>query len=72
VPLPVEVPPGGEVDLSVELVAPEMRGKYQGYWLLRDEEGMEFGYGEDAKESFWVLIRVVPAATETPANGPDS
>lgn len=69
IPLPAEVPPGGEVNLSVELVAPSMRGKYQGYWLLRNEEGVEFGYGEDANEAFWVQIRVVPAATATPGDG---
>lgn len=65
VPLAAPVPPGQEVVLSVELSAPEVPGRYKGFWLLRDEFGAEFGYGDDADEAFWVQIRV-RQATETP------
>lgn len=72
VPLSAPVPPGEDLELSVELVAPEVRGKYKGYWLLRDARGVEFGYGEDADEAFWVQIRAVPVATETATDEDDS
>jgi hypothetical protein len=71
-PLPASVSPGEEVVLSVELTAPEVPGRYQGYWLLRDARGAEFGYGDDADQAFWVKIRVVRPATEAPTQEGDS
>lgn len=53
-----DVRPGETVDLSVELVAPSNQGSYKGYWMLRDDGGKQFGLGSDAKQSFWVSIRV--------------
>ncbi len=70
VPLPAPVPPGDDVDLSVELVAPEVPGRYKGYWLLQDDSGVDFGYGDDADEAFWVQIRV-RAATASPTQEGD-
>lgn len=59
VPLPTEVPPGGVVDISVEMVAPEESGEYTGFWRLKDEFGNPFGVGEDRFGSIWVTILVV-------------
>jgi hypothetical protein len=62
------VPPGGTVDLSVDLQAPNSPGSYQGYWLLRNNSGVLFGIGAGGNTAFWVLIEVpepTPTATAT-------
>jgi hypothetical protein len=59
-PLPVSVPPGGIIDLAVDLQAPLTRGNYRGYWMLRSATGQLFGLGNQANNPFWVDIRVVP------------
>ena len=51
-PLPETVPPGGTVDVYVDLVAPEQEGTYQGNFELRDPKGYTIG------TDFWVRIRV--------------
>jgi Ig-like domain from next to BRCA1 gene len=55
--LPKTVAPGQTVDVSVNLVAPDTTGTYQGYWMLRDADG-RFGIGADGETAFWVKIRV--------------
>ena len=55
------VPPGDMIDISVELVAPEETGSYQGFWKLRNVKGEGFGVGEYSK-AFWVQINVVEGA----------
>lgn len=57
-PLPGAVQPGSEVDLSIDLTAPDVSGTYQGNWMLQDEEGTMFGIGDEADEFFWVQIVV--------------
>jgi hypothetical protein len=57
--LPEQVRPDEIVDVSVALTAPSEAGDYRGYWMLRDENGQEFGWGDDADEAFWVDIEVV-------------
>jgi hypothetical protein len=37
------VPPGGEVDLSIALIAPQADGTYQGQWQLVAPDGTPFG-----------------------------
>jgi DNA-binding beta-propeller fold protein YncE len=37
------VPPGGEIELSVNLIAPADPGRYQGEWQLLDPDGAPFG-----------------------------
>ena len=56
--LPREVKPGETVDVSVDMVAPNAEGEYQGDWLLANENGVTFGLGDDNKP-FWVLVNVV-------------
>jgi hypothetical protein len=53
------VDPGEEVEVSVELVAPEKGGRYRGYWILSNPSGEEFGIGADATDAFWVEIKVI-------------
>ncbi len=55
--LPKVVDPGETVDVSVNLIAPDSSGTYQGYWMLRDPDG-RFGIGSDGETPFWVKIRV--------------
>jgi len=57
--LPGFVAPGQTVDVSVTLAAPDRRGSYIGYWMLRNPSGVLFGYGANANQAFYVDIRVV-------------
>jgi len=65
--LPGNVAPGQSVDVSVTLTAPNRRGDYVGYWMLRNPSGMLFGYGEKANQAFYVDINVddLPHGTVT-------
>jgi hypothetical protein len=56
-PLPGTVRPGEEVNVSVELVAPDDPGRYRGNWMLSDGE-RRFGLGANADKVFWVQIEV--------------
>jgi hypothetical protein len=57
----VTVLPGETVDVSVDLIAPQETGTYQGNWMLRNVKGEGFGVGEYSKP-FWVKINVVEGA----------
>ena len=59
------VAPGETVDISVEMIAPEQAGTYQGNWKLRNASGVLFGIGPNGDSPFWVRI-VVNAPTNTP------
>ncbi len=54
-----EVPPGGEVEISLHLTAPTKPGAYQGDWKLRSASGVYFGFGADGSETIWVRVQVV-------------
>ena len=56
--LPSYVSPGQTVDVSVTLTAPIQRGHYVGHWMLRNQYGVLFGYGENANKAFYVDINV--------------
>lgn len=65
--LPGNVAPGQSVDVSVTLTAPNKRGDYLGYWMLRNPSGVLFGYGDRANQAFYVDIDVddLPHGTVT-------
>ena len=65
-PLLSEVAPGEEVDLTVELTAPDTPGEHIGYWMLRNGEGGTFGSGETADDPFWVAIVVLTEEGQLP------
>jgi hypothetical protein len=67
VPLPASVPPGGTLDISVDLVAPPKPGSYRGYWNLKTPDGKIFGLGPNANEPVWVDILVTTDTPEAPA-----
>jgi hypothetical protein len=52
------VPPGAEVDISINLTAPEDPGSYRGDWKLRNAAGQTFGLGSQGDATFWVDINV--------------
>lgn len=51
------VAPGQEIDITVDLVAPDDAGEYRGNFKLRNPSGTIFGWGSQEK-SFWVEITV--------------
>ena len=63
--LPQIVAPGQEVDISVDLLAPQAAGTYQGNWKLRTAADEWFGIGSDGNSHFWVRIQVKGGATAT-------
>ncbi len=63
VKLPVDVPAGQLVDLSVNLTAPTAPGHYKSLWKFTNASGAQFGIGDTASEAFWVDINVVDTST---------
>jgi heat shock protein HslJ len=58
------VPPGATYDIQVNLVAPQARDTYVGYWQMENGRGQAFG------ERLPVAVTVVPGATPTPTQTP--
>lgn len=63
VAMPSNVPPGGNVDLSVNMTAPNAAGHYIGYWKFKNAAGTLFGIGVNANRSWWVEINVTGTST---------
>ena len=64
--IPHRVPPGEEVDVSVELTAPIASGSYRGNWKLKNKNGELFGVSENGEQPFWVDIIVLETASSQP------
>ncbi len=59
------VQPGNNVDVSVDLTAPNAEGTYRGNWQLRDPSGVIFDIENSPTGLFWVEIKVKePEPTE--------
>jgi hypothetical protein len=67
IPLEGQVAPNETVDVSVDLIAPEADGTYQGNWKLKNELGEWFGIGPNGGSAFWVRIIVGDVTTLTPS-----
>ena len=67
VPLKGNVLPSQNVEISVEMVAPQTPGTYQGNWKMTNPEGELFGIGPNGNLPFWVRI-VVAANPTTPTS----
>ncbi|HWQ45247.1 MAG TPA: NBR1-Ig-like domain-containing protein [Longilinea sp.] len=52
------VQPGGVVEISVQMQAPQQAGEYTGYWILTSPDGQPFGIGPSGTLPFWVQITV--------------
>ncbi len=57
--LPYEVAPGQTNDLSINMVAPSVNGKYSSEWMLKSSNGVTFGTGSDSKGPFWVRMESI-------------
>jgi len=66
------VKPGGTVQISVPVVAPDDAGTYYNYWRMRSSSGETFGGGEDADAAFWLKIVVVEEDDEEETKPKDS
>jgi hypothetical protein len=58
VPLQATVLPAQSVEISVEMVAPQAAGSYQGNWKLSNPSSVLFGIGPNGDSPFWVRIIV--------------
>lgn len=65
-PLQGTIPPNGTLQIFLPQSAPSAQGTYQGYWMLRDTLGKEFGLGQAADKAFWTRIKVQPGAAAAP------
>jgi hypothetical protein len=61
VPVEITVEPGSEVEVSVDMIAPEAPGRYVSFWKLSDSEGVRFG------QRVWADITVTEIAVDTAA-----
>lgn len=52
------VSPGGNVDISMKMSAPNDPGSYAGEWKLKSNDGVVFGLGSAAGKPFWARIEV--------------
>lgn len=66
-PMPQQVNPGQEVDISVELIAPSAAGNYRGNWKLKNSSGQVFGIGEEGDKPFWFEVVVADTQEGQPA-----
>ena len=68
VPLQGTVLPAESVEISVEMIAPQAPGTYQGNWKLSSPNGGLFGIGPNGDAPFWVRIIVAEnrGGTATP------
>ena len=70
--LPGDVPPGSDIDLSVDLTMPETPGTYQADYQLRSGSGTLFGPGGDEGTLFVrvVVVAGTPATTQPAVETP--
>jgi uncharacterized protein YkwD len=64
VPLPA-TNPGQTADISIDLVAPSVAGKYQGNFVIKNPAGLIMQVDNDSR--LWVIINVSGTAASTPA-----
>jgi hypothetical protein len=65
-----EIPPGGTLEVSVDMAAPSTPGLYQSEWLLRSPTGETFGLGANGSMPLVARIEVAAAARATPTATP--
>jgi hypothetical protein len=68
-----DVPPGGNVDVTIQMIAPDEAGTYTGFWMLSDADDAIFGIGQFADQAFLVTIEVIeptPTPTSTATSAP--
>jgi len=68
IPLTGAVPPGSSVDITVDMTAPSAEGTYQGFWDMRNGDGVIFRFGAGGTYSIYTRI-IVQVAAPTPTFG---
>jgi len=58
IPMSLNVPPGNEVDISVNMTSPNLPGTYNSYWQFQSADNHVFGIGPKAKDVLYVQIKV--------------
>ncbi|HEX8990391.1 MAG TPA: NBR1-Ig-like domain-containing protein [Anaerolineales bacterium] len=66
VAMPINVVPAQTVDVSVNMLAPDVAGHYEGMWQIQSADGKDFGVGLAPTDRMWVRIRVIPPAYSSP------
>lgn len=73
IPLAEPVTPGQELEVAIDMVAPEEPGTYRGNWQVADANGEPFGINGFIEDAFWLQIVVEedapPVATPLPNSG---
>jgi hypothetical protein len=64
IPISREVPPGGEIDISIQMKAPTIPGSYRTDWVMSTENRANF------KEPVYLKIKVAAPVTPTPTPKP--
>ncbi len=62
-PFANNIAPGQNIDVTVNMTAPNTAGHYIGYWKFKNAAGVLFGIGVNANKSWWVEINVVGSQT---------
>ncbi|MGW8250971.1 MAG: NBR1-Ig-like domain-containing protein [Anaerolineales bacterium] len=57
-PFLTTVPPGEQVEISIDMQAPTRGGPFQSVWGFEDPNGVRFGTGSAGSDLFWVKIDV--------------
>jgi hypothetical protein len=65
------VAPGEVVDISIPMHTPDVTGRYKGYWILRNADGVKFGLGGSSNAPFFVELRVVDTDSSSKYNFAD-
>jgi hypothetical protein len=65
-----QVNPGQVIDVTVDMIAPEIAGSYQSNWKLRNQAGNLFGIGPNGGSPFWAKIIVNEESTPAPTSLP--
>lgn len=68
IPLAGVVPPGSSVDITVDMTAPSAEGTYQGFWDMRNGDGVVFRFGTGGTYSIYTRI-IVQEEAPTPTPG---
>ena len=55
---PENVPPDGQVEISIDMKAPTRGGQHHSSWEFKNSAGQHFGVGSAGSDLFWVLINV--------------
>jgi murein DD-endopeptidase MepM/ murein hydrolase activator NlpD len=56
--LPQSVAVGETIDISLNMIAPNVAGSHQGYWMFMNASGQNFGTGPEANQPWLVDITV--------------